>query len=308
MIGRIALLVVFGALSTMALAADQRDLSTCPGGPKIAFANQISACTALIKDGRLQPKDLALAYLKRGNAYGAMGKLDLAVADFTEAIRLDAKFFEAHANRGLTYAKQRRFDRAIPDYNQALKLKADVKVVVNRGAAYDALGNYDAALRDMDYAISKRPDDHVLYSARGLTHLSKGDNELALADFDRAITLKPDDARTRGQRCWTQAVIGKTLERALSDCDESLRMRDGYERARASRAFVYFRLKRFDEAIADATAVLKTEPKFADALYVRGLAKGQKGDRKGSATDIAAARAVNPKIVDEYFGYGIAKP
>lgn len=297
MIARVALLLLFGAFSLPALGADQRDLTVCPGGPHVAVDAQISACTALIKDARLQASDLALAHLKRGNAYGATGKLDLAIADFTEAIRLDAKFFEAYANRGMTYAKQRRFKRAIADYNQALKLKADVKVVVNRGVAYDALGKYDAAIRDIDYAIAKKLRDHVLYSVRGLARLNKGDYALAIADFDRAIELKPDDARTLNQRCWAQAVLGKDLRRALSDCNESLRLRADNVRARDSRAFVYFRLNRFDEAIAEASAVLKANPKFASALYVRGLDSGAirewvrpAGGGSGQVAEAAALR------------------
>lgn len=305
MIGRVALLVLFGALSPPALGADQRDLAACPGGPHIAVEAQISACTALIKDKRLRPNDLALAYLKRGNAYGATGKLGLAIADFDQAIRLNVKFFEAYANRGLTYAKQQRYERAIRDYNQAIKLNPHIRMFVNRGAAYDALGQHDAAIRDFDKAIAEKPDDEVLFRVRGLARLAKHDYVQAIADFDRAIELKADNANAFNQRCWARAAQGKELQRALLDCNEALRLRPDYTKVRDSRAFVHYRLNRFNEAIADTSAVLKVNPKFASSLYVRGLAKHGKGDRKGSTADIAAAKAHDPKVAEEFAGYGI---
>ena len=64
------------------------------------------------------------------------------------------------------------------------------------------------------------------------------------------------------------------------------------QRAEAnSRGFVYLRLSRLDEAIADYDAALKLNPKMAASLYGRGLAKQKNGDQAGGDADIAAAKA-----------------
>ncbi len=44
------------------------------------------------------------------------GDYDRAIADFTEAIRLDPKLGSAFSNRGLAYEKKGGFDRAIADF------------------------------------------------------------------------------------------------------------------------------------------------------------------------------------------------
>jgi tetratricopeptide (TPR) repeat protein len=41
---------------------------------------------------------------RRGTAYWIKGQLDRAIADYTQAIRLDPEYAEAYHNRGLAYA------------------------------------------------------------------------------------------------------------------------------------------------------------------------------------------------------------
>jgi tetratricopeptide (TPR) repeat protein len=45
-----------------------------------------------------------------------------AVADYTEAIRLDPNYDVAYQNRGRSYFAKRDYDRAIADYDQALRI------------------------------------------------------------------------------------------------------------------------------------------------------------------------------------------
>jgi hypothetical protein len=53
-----------------------------------------------------------------------------------------------------------------------------------------------------------------------------------------------------------------------------------------------------DDAIKDYDAALKADPKIAESLYGRGIAKVRKGDAAGGNGDIAAAKALNPGIAD----------
>ena len=46
-------------------------------------------------------------------------------------------------------------------------------------------------------------------------------------------------------------------------------------------------------------------PKDANSLYGRGMAKLKSGDRAGGDADIAAAKAINPDIAEVYVGYGV---
>jgi len=133
----------------------------------------------------------------------------------------------------------------------------------------------------------------------------KGDYDRAIQDYDQAVRLKPDDAAALNNRCWARAVANKALEAALSDCNESLRLRPDDAGTMHSRGFVHFRMGRYDEAIADFDNSLSRDPKSADMLYMRGLAKGVRHDTAGSDADIAEAKAIDPKVAERYAGYGV---
>ena len=60
-------------------------------GKRFSIEERIDGCTAIISSGRYGRKNLARAYNNRGFAWTAKGDLDLAIADFREALRLDPK-------------------------------------------------------------------------------------------------------------------------------------------------------------------------------------------------------------------------
>jgi tetratricopeptide (TPR) repeat protein len=53
------------------------------------------------------------------------GKLDEAIAHFSEALRIDPNYAEAHYNLGLALVGQGKLDEAIAHYSKALRIKPD---------------------------------------------------------------------------------------------------------------------------------------------------------------------------------------
>jgi tetratricopeptide (TPR) repeat protein len=49
-----------------------------------------------------------------------------------------------------------------------------------------------------------------------------------------------------------------------------------------------------NRAIADYSEAIRLNPDSAMALYLRGLARQEKGDKAGGAADIAAAKRIAP--------------
>jgi hypothetical protein len=63
-------------------------------------------------------------------------------------------------------------------------------------------------------------------------------------------------------------------------------------------------MTQFDAAVSDYDAALRIEPKLAFALYGRGLARLKNEDASGES-DIAAAKAIQADIAEEFARYGM---
>ena len=156
---------------------------------------RLTACSEIIDKAGADKEVLANAYRRRGYAYLKKGDHDRAIADYTEAIRLDPSNASAFTNRASAYDAKRDIDRAIADYTQAIKLNpSDVNAHNYRGIVYRAKGDFDRAIVDHTEAIKLNPSDVNSHNYRGIVYRAKG-------DFGRAIVDHTEAIRTQSVRC-----------------------------------------------------------------------------------------------------------
>ena len=173
-----------------------------------------------------------------------------------------------------------------------------------RANRYAKLKQYDRALADLDAALRLKPDEVDALAGRGWIYSELGQHQRAMQDLDKVVSLKPN-AYTYNLRCWARATWGEQLDAALADCNESLKLKPDYAAAFDSRAFVHYRRGEYGLAVGDASGALSINLKLAPSRYVRGLARLREGNEKDGDADIAAAKKLDPKIADEYVGYGV---
>jgi tetratricopeptide (TPR) repeat protein len=82
----------------------------------------IAACTHVIRSGRFGGHDLATIYDNRAVELRERGEFDKAIADYSEAIRIDGELSGAYTGRGLAYEGKAEVDKAKADYRKALAL------------------------------------------------------------------------------------------------------------------------------------------------------------------------------------------
>jgi len=174
-------------LVTRAVAAD--DANTC------AQANgdeAIAACTHVVENLGTSANDRAIAYVNRGAEYRAKRDIDRAIADNTEAIRLDPSYANAYVGRGAAYALEGYLDRALIDFNEAIRLDPNyANAYSGRGRAYASKHEFDRALSDYNEAIRLDPNGTHAYYNRGDLYRVKGDFDRAIGDFNEAIRVEP---------------------------------------------------------------------------------------------------------------------
>ncbi len=220
---RFVLIVFFALISVHAHADDGEDCAKASGETKLA------ACTRAIESGRWQGADLSWAYNNRGIAWVDQGDLDHAIADYTEAIRLDPKHVKAFNNRGNAWRKKGDYDKDIADCNEAIRLDPQYATAFNnRGLAWDAKGDLDRAIADYTEAIRLDPKYVKAYNNRGIAWGDQGDLDRAIADYTETIRLDPKNITAFKNRGAIQFAKGEFAASA-ADFAESQRLKqDSY--------------------------------------------------------------------------------
>jgi tetratricopeptide (TPR) repeat protein len=156
---------------------------------------------------RLKP-DSADAYSERGIAYHRKGDDDRAIADYTEAIRLKPDFVNAYIDRGHAYAHEADYDKVVADFNQVIRLDPNqATAYIDRGNAYTRQGDYDKAIADYTEAIGLNFDySYVCEENRAYAYSQKGDYTKAILDYEDAIRLNPKSVVAYNNLAWLLAV------------------------------------------------------------------------------------------------------
>ena len=238
------------------------------------------------------------------------------------------------ARRGAAFAARRDFEQALQDFNRACELAPDEPSYRYQRASVEfALRQPDPAAADLDRALTLKPGYVDALVLRAEYRRSKKDREGALADLDAAdrASSREADVRLRlaniygsleqptqaitqadlwtavheqdprvdqayNTRCWARALLGQDLDKALHDCNAGLKRNPHSAALFESRGLVNLRSNRLDHAIDDYNECLKINPRIPWALYGRGIAELRKGKNAAGEADIAAAKALAPRL------------
>jgi len=245
------------------------------------------------------------SFMQRGNQRSTERSYDLAVVDFSLAIKLDPGSAPAYAQRGRGYLGKGSLNQASADFEKSLQLDA-TQITAMKGLGYVAArkGDNTVAIATFTHILDIKPDDMQARVYRASMLAQDHQYDYALKEMDAVVVKAPDNPVWLNDRCYYRAMSGKDLNDALADCDASLKIKD-VAATRDSRGLVNLRLGKFDDAVADYDLALSLQPKMAPSLFGRGIAKIRKGAAGDGQADISAALAIDPKVESEFAGYGV---
>jgi tetratricopeptide (TPR) repeat protein len=294
---------------------------TYNGGPVFNLARSRAqsqaadgAGSADVAAAGVQPTDGA-ALFRQGAALSGRGDYTQAIEDFTKAIEIDASQPEYFYHRGMASWRNRQIEAASADLDQALKLDPNyLPALVARAELRTARRDRSGATADLDSADRVAPKEADIRYTLAQFYGATDSLAAAISQYDLWIAHHPDDAKLAAAlngRCWTRALIGTDLAKALDDCNGALRRFDKkdseYAKVLDSRGLVQLRLGALDKSIADYDASLKLQPKSAWSLYGRGIAKSKLNRVSEAEADKAAATALLPRIGESFARYGIGQ-
>ena len=251
-----------------------------PSGLKVPYANEGILMAKIVPEIKqwlpsvsYSTWDEAAKKVEAGKRDWRGGRFEDAIADFTEAIRLNPKEDGAYAWRGRAKMELKRYEAAIADFTEAIRLNPkDYRTYDWRGEAKLFLERLEDAIADFTEAIRLYPNDSGLYIVRGFANLALKRDKAAIADYTEAIRLNPKDAEPYMMRGFAKIEL-KRYEAAIADYTEAIRLNPKDAKPHAMRGFAKEKLKRFQGARTDYRTALNLAQKAGDKSLSNDIQK-----------------------------------
>ena len=263
----------------------------------------------------------AQKFLDRGIMFAMRGDYDIAVEEFTDAIKANPEMPNAYMLRGralyasvskiisvegnfdhidvfipskVSAEQVRIYDRAIEDFNRAIALgRNNDWAYIERGVAYAHKGDFDSAIKDFNQAIRLEPNSAHAYEHRGDVYNTRGEYDRAIADYTMAISLDPYNVNAYMNRGDSYAWKSR-YDEAVSDLTTAISLDSNNAIAYTNRGQAYSMKGQHDEAISDFTTAISLDPNYAFAYTCRGNSYAWKGQFDQAISDLTTAINLDP--------------
>ena len=132
---------------------------------------------------KCQASDRGLQLYGRSIAYIRLDLIDQAIADSTEAIRIQPDYYPAYMSRAECFYKKGDLKGAIADDTEAIRIQPNNAVAYRgRGQLYSQQGAHEQAIADFTEAIQLDPDNPQGYILRAKQYRKVGDASRATMD------------------------------------------------------------------------------------------------------------------------------
>lgn len=258
----------------------------------------------------------AVAYYNRGNAYRQLNQQQQAIEDYSRAIELNPEDVRAYFNRGVVRGHLGDAQGAAADFSEVIKRDPqDGEAYFNRGVARVQLSDLQGAVEDYTQALQLDPRHGKAYYHRGLARQALGDPQGAVEDFSQALSLRsaeatelPEAEAAAQADLYLQRAMAylssNTLEPALADCEQALRLDPNLSRAYLCRGLARQGLGDPGGALADFNRALELDPQMAKAYLNRGIAHLDLGNIEAALSDLNQAIALDPQDASAYSSRG----
>ncbi len=232
-----------------------------------------------------------------GNVYSDQGKYRDAIASFDNNLLLDPRARNSsgvYAGRAYANLNLREPAKAVADASEAIKLDPAVKYnYVTRAEAYAELGEFEKGFLDANKAIELDSTSPGAYLARAKLYLAKGDCEHSYDDALKVLSLDKKYWQASEYVLAIDLVKGD-IASAIKVGDQLITQFPDGSVGFADKASCYFCMGDLEQAAKLADKALAIQPASRRALQTRTLVAARLGDEKKTLDLLNRAEKLEP--------------
>jgi tetratricopeptide (TPR) repeat protein len=234
----------------------------------------LSACS-------LDPNARKQKYIQSGQSYFEKGKYQEAAIEFTNAVKIDPDYADAHFQLAESYLRLQRRDRAYQELTRTVELRPeDYRARMELANLLIGGRNFQQAQEQADILLKKRPDDPGVHLMDSALLAEQTKIPAAIAEVEKAIALSPGRWEPYLSLAFLQ-MRNLEFDRAEASLKKVIELDPKDWQARLTLGNYYQSLKRFDDAekqFRDAVALDSTAFGAREALSRLYMAEGKRAE------------------------------
>jgi tetratricopeptide (TPR) repeat protein len=210
----------------------------------------------------------------------------------------------AYINRGNAYNILGNYREAIKDLSRANELDPNSADAHNNlGFAYSNEGRIEKAIEELKKALRLRPDLAEAHYNLGNAYSRKGMTDKALEEYKKAIRHKPDFAEAHNN-LGNAHYIQKRIDEAIAEYKEAIRLNPYNTKAHYNLGIAFYNQGRINKAMAEYKEALRLKPDHAKAHNNLGLVYDRQGRTDEAIKEYRTALRLNPEIAEVHNNLG----
>lgn len=230
--------------------------------------------------------DSALSFQKKG-------EYQKAIVHYTKAIKLNPQLSDAYINRGAAYESIGDLDLALQDVTMALHLYPKPEAYNNRANIHFEQGAFDLAIEDYSKSTELDPKNTSAYIFLGHAFKNLASYDHAIREYNKALALDRDSANIYVSIGIVYSLKGDH-DHAMKYYDEALRRDFSDPHIYLNRGASYEAKGDYDSAERDFSKALALDPDYADAYGARSAVFIRRGECDRALQDLDKALQLNP--------------
>lgn len=176
---------------------------------------------------------------------------------------------------------------------------------VQQGVRDISKGNYKRALRIMNTALERQPENPRLYYNRGLCYARLKQYANAVEDFGEAIELEPQFVDAYNNLAWTYFSMGEQ-ERAIQELLRALREVGSSAQIQYNLGLIHAKMGDYDKAVGHYSRAIELRPAMAEAYNNRGVVRIHLQEYDKAIEDLLRALSLEPDTARYAYNQAVA--